>query len=274
MPVVPRIPALLGACVAIAGTISAWLIHNPYDGAVASDTLGVGTCHAFATEVEATNWSDVAPPVACDGPHQTETYFVGELPVGGDAQRPDLEALSVVARGLCTADDLNAFMGAKPGDDESFLGIWTRFPTPVEWQRGDRTYRCDVSPSAPAGQLPTLTTSLHDILQSHAGDAFRRCFDDQDVVPCSAPHTGEHIQGWIPVPAGVDAGAISPNWGAAVCDPRVSSFLGTDVSRTKYLVTAVAVPKVTPPVAECRVSIPPGAAKLTRSLSATTVEKR
>ncbi|MEU6644349.1 septum formation family protein [Saccharomonospora sp. NPDC046836] len=272
---VARIIALAGAILAIWGTVVAWDIQDPYEGAVRSDSQQVGTCHEFQTEFEASSLSDVAPPVPCDQPHQTETYLVGELPEDAgtvDGERPGREATVALTRELCDGSQLAAYLGAEYYDEHWFVAAWPRVPTPQEWARGERMYRCDVSPSA-EGQLPTMAQSMKDILRTRAGDDFRRCFDAVGVaVPCSREHVAESVRSWVPIPGDVDPAAIPQEWAERSCTPIVSEFLGRDVRRTDYRIQAVAYPDVTPAVAQCRLLVPAGAQPIIGSLSTTIRE--
>ena len=234
-----RLLALVGTLLAILGAAEAWHVPDSHADAVPSWELLPGMCHAFATTQELRNWSDVTPPVPCDRPHQAETYTTGyldfpeEYPVGD--QRPRPEALATLTSGLCTDVALAAHMGAGPLDEPWRFSTWAKVPTPDEWSRSARVYRCYATPATESRTLPELSTPLRDVLRSPAGDRFRRCYTHDKAVPCDTPHVAEHIRSMVAIPPGMPPTMLDPAWADQQCRPLA---IGAVAVRERAIVSA------------------------------------
>src|SRR5262245_33409779 len=118
---------------------------------VAAD-MKIGTCHRMARPEELYNGSDVAPPVSCTQPHQTETYMLTTFtgPLAAQQERPSPDKLGAAIAKACDYHPIRPYLGAGERDGQWGIGIWGKFPTREAWAAGDRTLRCDLL-------VPTLT---------------------------------------------------------------------------------------------------------------------
>jgi len=196
---------------------------DQYVGAVATAAHTVGSCSKIATPEELYTASDVAPPVRCDEPHQTETIFAGQLdgPLAAKAERPDVEQLDTVAAERCRAVDLRSYLGARPRDSFA-VNVLAKVPTRAEWSAGDRTFRCEAVPVAASGAAPQISVPLRGVLATAGSAAIRVCRVGDQQLPCDQPHTAEEVNAWLLASGSVD-GAERPE---QRCGPYVTEFLG------------------------------------------------
>ncbi|GII96268.1 septum formation family protein [Sinosporangium siamense] len=172
-------------------------------GVVTSAALGIGTCHRMELPEELYNGSDVAPPVPCTEPHQTETYmvtvFTGAL--AAHRERPNPEQLVAAIDKACSYQPIRPYLGAGTHDGQWGVAIWGKFPTRADWAKGDRTLRCDLlGPTTAAERGPELRVPLRNIMRRRESAVVRRCRLGARDVTCAEPHHAE----WVEPPAPFD----------------------------------------------------------------------
>ena len=243
----------LALALAVVGivVVSTFGVRNTYAGATPSAAATVGTCHSFRVVEEFYNTSDVSPAVPCDGPHQTEVVsvrqYVGDL--AAQPQRPGLEVLAVMSRGLCTAAELRTYLGARERDDYVALQQLVRWPTPGEWADGAREYRCEVMLARSVdGATPTLSAPARGVLGASTKSAeYRHCYDATTAqdVSCNQPHTGEYVNAFRPAPdVSTPAGLVLTAWAQQACALYVQQYtggrpgVGVDAVRVGYATTS------------------------------------
>ncbi|GIH23269.1 hypothetical protein Aph01nite_15790 [Acrocarpospora phusangensis] len=161
-----------------------------------SSTMAVGSCHRMSQPEELYHVSDVAPPVPCTHPHQTETYLLTKVSgsLAAEPVRPSPDRL----RAACDYRPVRPYLGARARDAQWGIEIWAKFPTRTEWAAGNRILRCDLFvPALNPDDAPEVTTPLRGIMGTRQSVAVRRCrLETQDVV-CALPHDQE----WVEPPA-------------------------------------------------------------------------
>jgi hypothetical protein len=91
------------------------------------------------------DYSAGATAVSCDGPHDHEVFFVGELNYGPQEAYPGDDAVAeLVFFDLCEPA-FQARYGA-PSDFAVALGFWATWPLETEWDLGLRTFKCSATP--------------------------------------------------------------------------------------------------------------------------------
>jgi hypothetical protein len=251
-PVLDRVLQLALALAVVGIVVVATLgVRNTYAGAVPSASATVGTCHSFLTVEEFYTTSDVSPAVPCDGPHQTEVVAVRTYAgaTAGQQQRPGLEVLGAMSRGLCKAAELRTYLGARERDDYVALQQVIRWPTPGEWAGGAREYRCELMLARSVdGGTPTLFTPAREVLAGSTGSAeYRHCYDSTTAqdVSCDRPHTGEYVNAFLPAPAAnTPQGLTLTAWAQNACAALVKEYTGgrpgvrVDAVRVGYATTS------------------------------------
>ena len=95
---------------------------------------------ASGTKAQAAN----AAAVPCEGPHTAQTFYVGALPEGfGVPDKANAKARLRATR-ACTTEAMNTYLGLTNTAIPSRFQIVTVFPTPTQWNAGERWVRCDV----------------------------------------------------------------------------------------------------------------------------------
>lgn len=136
-----RTPAALALALALAvpGVAVPGIALAPAAAAAPS----VGECRDLTrAQVEAGRTD--APPVDCAGPHRTETFAVGMLPASfpGPARASVRQRIDAVEQ-ACTRDRMDAYLGLQADFPNRFAAIGA-FPTPAQWEVGERWVRCDL----------------------------------------------------------------------------------------------------------------------------------
>ncbi|WP_283137179.1 septum formation family protein [Rhizohabitans arisaemae] len=179
--------------------------HDPHAGIVSSAAMEIGDCHRLELPEELYNGSDVAPPVPCNEPHQTETYMLTRYsgPIAAHRERPSPEQLVKEIDRLCDYRPIRPYLGAGPMDGQWGVAIWGKFPTRAEWLRGDRTLRCDLlGPTLVAARGPELTVPLRGIMVRAESAVVRRCRLGPADVTCAQPHDVEWVEPPVDLPPG------------------------------------------------------------------------
>lgn len=215
--------AVIAVALAGVGAVATvWATPRERPGIAMADQR-VGMCHRFVDPNEFIVPWDQRPPVPCDQPHESETIDIERLPAELARHRtiPSNEALSLAVPDLCTNADVAGFVGSDAENHHWFLELQVRFPSPDEWARGERRYRCDLAVAARDGDgRPTRRGSLRGVMRRAESAALRQCVADGRLVPCSKPHTGELVTYEL-APQQVDQ--------AAVCDLQARSFVGGEL---------------------------------------------
>lgn len=238
----PRWLGLWGVLAAVALPACA---TNPNIAGVPSAAQDIGTCHRNLTLDDFYSISDVAPPVPCNSPHQSETYYVGTVTGALEAakQRPSIELLFHAAGGLCPYQPVLRHLGARPRDTYGNLNPMARFPTKKEWASGVRVVRCDLVPAdRKADEPPRLDIPLRDIMATSASARFRVCRNGSRQLPCSQPHQAESVNLSYTLPAQPNYSDTPGRLPVSRCRPYVEEFLGTSLRTRPDLVV---LPEVT-----------------------------
>lgn len=115
---------------------------------ISTQDMRVGDCLNDATVGDVVN---TVPRVSCDGPHDSEVFFVGDLP---DGDYPGDDESSAAADALCYQPFID-FVGL-PYEESAYDYTWYS-PTQQSWESGSRAVRCvaitDSGEQLPAGTL-------------------------------------------------------------------------------------------------------------------------
>lgn len=122
---------------------------SQFDTAVANfiaDMGGVGDC--FDTGYDTANfdfdYEGGATPVSCDGPHDQEVFYVGELDYAAGEPFPGQDNLiEHVFTDVCP-EPFQARYGVSPGFALT-LAMWAAWPLEEEWAAGMRTVKCSAT---------------------------------------------------------------------------------------------------------------------------------
>lgn len=159
------------------------------------------------TKAQAAN----AAPVPCESPHTAQTFFVGSLADGfGVPDKANAKARLRATR-ACATDAMNAYLGLTNTQVPSRFQVVTVFPTPAQWNGGERWVRCDVvlrggrdftrfNGSAQAFVAATPREQLNFCTLSVPGSRTKSAF------PCNKPK-----KNWIMV-AERDLGTVGSNF--------------------------------------------------------------
>ncbi|GAB2615375.1 hypothetical protein Aab01nite_27700 [Paractinoplanes abujensis] len=178
-------------------------------------------CHPdVVAEGTIDNWS----PVACTGPHLTETAVIADVTDGGvsaDRGRAFRECSKRV----------NAFLG---GDWRTgWLVLQPVLPGQAAWRGGARWFRCDLMETSPVnGELVRRSGSLKGALAG-AGKLRMTCANPEVVdervtamhpVACSTGHTSEFAGLFVSKRATVSG--LTPGELEKGCDTTIAEFAG------------------------------------------------
>lgn len=147
-----------------------------------------GQCYRYSVQQAAASSSPTSP-VACSAPHTAWTYHVGTFT--GRAARvatPTSLLLDRPAMAACYAKRAAVF-GASV--DLTRIRFAWFVPTPAQWARGARFFRCDAVAEVGASSYEPLPPRLPSVVASAAGlERFRACARSARAVrvPCSLSH--------------------------------------------------------------------------------------
>lgn len=186
------------AGLALSGLVAGCASPGRTEGAVPTALARPGWCHRLADPAEFYAPSDVAPPVPCWTPHQTETLATVRLPMGLSRLPKPPERTDGLANVVCrTSIDhaLRAFLGADDLDRHWGIDVWLKVPTRSEWSKGVRVGRCDLVLGG-ARTVSVLTHGLRGALRRTDSAAIRHCRLGAISLTCDRPHTAEEVGGW------------------------------------------------------------------------------
>jgi len=189
---------VVGAAVVLGAVSLAYGPASPPALPTAASTPG--TCHHSDDWLEL--WwtaSDTGPAVPCTQPHQTETMWLGKIdgPLASAHRRPNPELLTRTLSSRC--DDfvqVRTYLGADTPDVHWGVNMLVRVPTPEEWSRGVRVFRCEGLPVTSTHDQPVLSESLQGILRRTDSARFRLCRSGGRTVSCDQPHESEAMNPW------------------------------------------------------------------------------
>lgn len=152
-----------------------------------------------------------APQVPCEGPHTAQTFFVGSLPEGfGVPDKADAKARLRATR-ACTPEAMNAYLGLANTAIPSRFQIVTVFPTPAQWNAGERWVRCDVALRG-GRNYTRFSGTAQQLVASTPREQFNFCTPSvpgsrtKSAFPCTKPK-----RNWIMV-AERDLGNVGSNF--------------------------------------------------------------
>ncbi|MBL7261289.1 septum formation family protein [Paractinoplanes lichenicola] len=182
-------------------------------------------CHPDVVE-EGTidNWS----PVACAGPHLTETAVIAEVANGSPGSTASTHRGQAFRE---CSKRVNTFLG---GDWRTgWLVLQPVLPSQAAWQGGARWYRCDLVETSPVdGELVRRSGSLKGSLGG-AGKMRMTCANPKVVdervtamhpVACSGAHTSEFAGLFVSSRATV--AGLTPGELERGCDAAIAKFAG------------------------------------------------
>ncbi|GAA0394786.1 hypothetical protein Acor_64400 [Acrocarpospora corrugata] len=186
-----------------------------------SAAMPVGSCHRMSQPEELYHVSDVAPPVSCTEPHQTETYLVTRLS-GALATEPDRPSPDRL-RAACDYRPIRPYLGARRKDAQWGIEIQAKFPTRAEWAAGNRTLRCDLLvPTLHTDLGPQLTAPLRGIMRHPQSVLVRRCRRETVDVVCALPHDQE----WVEPPIYLAHDDSTPSQMKHLCQANARAYTG------------------------------------------------
>ena len=130
--------------------------------------------------------------VPCDGPHDHEVFYVGELAAPVGEPWPGEDAVIEAVFGDICIDEFSEIYGS--WDDTFTLALWATYPLEEEWSGGLRTFKCSatswfnsddgtplVGPAASAGlSLPGETVAV--VTEFDGRDFYLYTFDEDGGV--------------------------------------------------------------------------------------------
>lgn len=177
--------------------------------APAFDLPRTGECRGPITREIIEAISDPRPTVPCDGPHGSETYFVGELPTATAAlshrevdDLPDEFPERRQMIDMCEKEN-DRYVGVRTVGNDAIRPSnlsWAFFiPPPDDWEKGARWVRCDAVTKPLEGQAERSTTEgLQGIVaRDPLPGSLRWChpeltgFSFSSLVSCDQPHKVE-----------------------------------------------------------------------------------
>lgn len=177
----------------------------------------VGQCYRYTVKQSGASASPTAP-VACSAPHTAWTYFVGAFT--GRAARiasPTSLQLDRPAMAACYAKRVAVFGSAVHLTRIRFAWF---VPTPAQWAKGARFFRCDAVAEVGASSYELLPQRLPSVLASSAGrERLRACARTATGVrvPCTLSHDARAVA-WLTL-----APSSAPYPGPAAIEPLVRS---------------------------------------------------
>src|SRR5713101_448591 len=227
---------VVGAAVVLGAASLAYGSASPPALPTAATTPG--TCHVADDWLEL--WwtaSDTGPAVPCTQPHQTETMWLGTIdgPVAAARRRPNPELLTKTLSSRC--DDfvrVRTYLGAATPDAHWGVNVLARVPTPAEWSRGVRTFRCEAIPATSTHDQPVIDETLRDTLRRTDSARFRMCRSGDRTVTCDQRHDSEAMNPWATL-TGTSWPGDLPNPAMqrmvrSACGPVADRYLGAPLS--------------------------------------------
>lgn len=204
MRLVPTALVVFGLTVASLGTVPPAAATQPQAPATQDacyDYKATGTKAQAAT----------APAIPCDGPHTTQTFYVGSLPDSfGVPDKAGAQA-RVRATRACTTEAMNTYLGLTNTTIPSRFQIVAVFPTPGQWNAGERWVRCDVALRG-GRNYTSFAGSAQQLVASTPRAQFDFCTPSvpgsrtKAAYPCTQPK-----KNWIMI-AERDLGSIGSNF--------------------------------------------------------------
>ena len=167
--------------------------------------------------------------VSCDGPHDHEVFYVGELAAPVDEPWPGEEAVAEAVFDDVCLSEFSALYGS--WDVNFTLALWATYPLEEEWSGGLRTFKCSatswfntedgtplVGPAASAGiGLPGETVAV--VTEFDGRDFYLYTFDEGGAVEEARNLTDDGdartedvgIPSWSPDGSVIAFGALDPD---------------------------------------------------------------
>jgi len=148
---IARIVAAAACCASISASLTTAFGLPPASAAEPTS----GQCHVNAP-LGPKKGSNLQSTASCEGPHLSETFFVGSLPASfPDPAKASAKQIAAVRASNCTVQRMNAYMGLNSPVPSRFRPV-ALFPNSVEYAAGDRWIRCDLvySSGLSLGEMP------------------------------------------------------------------------------------------------------------------------
>lgn len=207
----------------------------------AGTVLQVGSCLDLPTARDRA--ARTAPaPVPCADRHTHQVFAVATVPgpAGAWRQRPTASVFAAATVGVCGADALRTFLGARAVDALTDLTISRFAPSARGWSDGSHRVACTVSVPVDARATPLPLESSLQGIADRAGSgrdssavvrACRRQQPDGDLwathgarIRCDLPHSTQEVGAWIAL---TDAAAdIAPATIVSRCRDAAETFVG------------------------------------------------
>jgi hypothetical protein len=136
--------------------------------------------------------------VDCAEPHDVEVAAIQTLPDPGGTPFPGEAALSALAIPRCRAE-LPGYLGG-PAFDATRLQSWVFWPSPADWERGERWLLCSAIEIGGGGKSTERTGQLHGTLGADGFLVFQTCTTGSPskdarlrTVTCDQPHQAEAV---------------------------------------------------------------------------------
>ncbi len=152
-----------------------------------------------------------ASAVPCEGAHTAQTFYVGVLEEGFGVPARATAKARLRATKACTTEAMNAYLGLTDTAIPSRFQIVTVFPTPAQWNAGERWVRCDVVLRG-GRNFTTITGTAQELVTSTPRERFNFCTPSvpgsrtKSAFPCTKPN-----RNWIMV-AERDLGNVASNF--------------------------------------------------------------
>lgn len=152
-----------------------------------------------------------AGPVPCETAHTAQTFFVGTLPDNFGLPTKANAKARLRATRSCTTKSMNSYLGLSNTEIPSRFQVVTVFPTPAQWNAGERWVRCDVVLRG-GRNFTSFSGTAQQLVSATPREQFNFCTPNvpgsrtKAAYPCTKPK-----RNWIMV-AERDLGNVASNF--------------------------------------------------------------